>query len=503
MLAGLRACNRVVQNLASCRFAHSDTKYVCIVGSGPAGFYTAQHLLKMTTNVCVDIVDKLPVPFGLVRYGVAPDHPEVKNVINSFTSVANDARCRFFGNLTIGTDVTVFELMQHYHAVVLAYGSRTSKELNIPGEKSNGVVSASQFVGWYNGLPENSSLRPNLTCQTAVILGHGNVALDVARMLLTPVQFLEKTDVTAYALDALKKSKIEKVIVAGRRGPLQVAFTIKELREMIRLPDCRPVLEPRDFEGIPDVIGQLPRQRKRLIELLCKTALENPGEKETARRQAAQREWTLKFLHSPIEFETKSIEGREYLSAVQFELNKLEEERAVGTGLKISIPCGLAITSVGYWSVSIDPDIPFDSRKGIIPNSHGRVIIPQSSETSLASFIENQKQTIDGSNRVIPGLYCSGWIKTGPIGVILTTVNDALETAQSITDDIKKGVLEQNVCESRNDLVKGIQKRLVTFSDWMKINEHEVATGKDAGKAREKIVSTDKMLNVVLERNDQ
>ena len=503
MFAGLRVCNRVAQKLASCRFTHCDTKYVCIVGSGPAGFYTAQHLLKMTKNVCVDIVDKLPVPFGLVRYGVAPDHPEVKNVINSFTSVANDERCRFFGNLTIGSDVTVFDLMRHYHAVVLAYGSRASKQLNVPGEMSNGVVSASEFVGWYNGLPENASLQPNLNCQTAVVLGHGNVALDVARMLLTPVQFLEKTDVTTHALDALKQSKIEKVIIAGRRGPLQVAFTIKELREMIRLPDCRPILEPRDFTGIPDVIDQLPRQRKRLIDLLCKTALEDPGEKETARRQAAQRDWTLKFLQSPIEFETKIMEGRECLNAVRFELNRLEGEKAVGTGHTISTPCGLAVTSVGYRSVSIDPDIPFDSRKGIIPNVCGRVIIPQNSETILASFISDGTQTIDGSNMVVPGLYCSGWIKTGPIGVILSTVNDALETAQSISDDINEGVIQQSVSGSRRDLVEQIRKRLVTFSDWMKINEYEVSMGKDAGKAREKIVSTDKMLDVALERNDQ
>lgn len=475
---------------------------MCIVGSGPAGFYTAQHLLKMTKNVSVDIVEKLPVPFGLVRYGVAPDHPEVKNVINSFTAVANDKRCRYFGNLNTGSDVTLAELLRHYHAVVLAYGAEGNKQLNIPGESSSGVMSASDFVGWYNGLPKNASLWPNLNCETAVVLGHGNVALDVARMLLTPIQFLEKTDIATHALDALRQSKIKRVVVAGRRGPLQVAFTIKELREMIRLPGSRPLLKSSDFTGIPEMIGQVPRQRKRLIELMCKTALEDPGEKETARRQAAQREWTLKFLHSPVEFHTRTVQGIECLEAVKFELNSLDGDRAVGTGHMVSIPCGLAIKSVGYQSIRVDPDIPFDSNRGVIPNVFGRVIIPLNSDSNLTSFLPKCPKTIYGSQTIIPGLYCSGWIKTGPVGVILTTVNDALETAKSISEDINKGVLQRHLNGNRTDLLERLHKKLVTFSDWTKIDQYEISRGKNPGKPREKITTVDKMLDVAFGENN-
>ncbi|XP_062508005.1 NADPH:adrenodoxin oxidoreductase, mitochondrial-like [Corticium candelabrum] len=455
----------------------------------------------MTENVCVDIVEKLPVPFGLVRYGVAPDHPEVKNVINSFTHVARDKRCRYFGNLDVGNDVKIVDLLRSYHAVVLAYGAQANRKLNVSGETCDGVISASDFVGWYNGFPQNANLHLNLNCNTAVVLGHGNVALDVARMLLTPAQLLEKTDVAAHALDALKQSSIKRIIIAGRRGPLQVAFTIKELREMVRLPGSRPDLDTNDFIGVPEKISELPRQRKRLIELLCKTALEDPGNNETARRQAAQREWNLKFLHSPVEFESKIIEGVNSLVAVKFEQNRLDGNKAIRTGHTMSIPCGLAIKSVGYQSVSIDPDIPFDVHKGIIPNLCGRVVTPKDSATGLTSGIANTSHVVSKHYRVIPGLYCSGWIKTGPVGVILTTVNDALETAKSIYDDISGNVLQWDSRSRNGDVMDQFQKKLVTFSDWMRIDNYEILNGKVSGKPREKIVNVEKMLDVAFGDN--
>lgn len=198
-----------------------------MVGSGPAGFYTAQHLLKHHTHAHVDIYEKQLVPFGLVRFGVAPDHPEVKNVINTFTQTARSDRCAFQGNVVVGRDVSVPELREAYHAVVLSYGAEDHQPLGIPGEELPGVVSARAFVGWYNGLPENQELAPDLSCDTAVILGQGNVALDVARILLTPPEHLEKTDITEAALGALRQSRVKTVWIVGRRGPLQVAFTIK------------------------------------------------------------------------------------------------------------------------------------------------------------------------------------------------------------------------------------------------------------------------------------
>uniref|UniRef100_A0A670XXM5 L-amino-acid oxidase n=1 Tax=Pseudonaja textilis TaxID=8673 RepID=A0A670XXM5_PSETE len=202
----------------------------------------------------VDIYEKLPVPFGLVRFGVAPDHPEVKNVINTFTQAAHSDRCSFAGNVTVGRDVTVEELQEAYHAVVLCYGAEDNRTLGIPGEELEGVYTARTFVGWYNGLPENRNLKPDLNSETAVILGHGNVALDIARILLSPLEILRKTDITEESFSALASSKVRRIYLIGRRGPLQVAFTIKELREMINLPSVRPFLDPADFRDLGDAI---------------------------------------------------------------------------------------------------------------------------------------------------------------------------------------------------------------------------------------------------------
>ncbi|KAL8163258.1 UNVERIFIED_CONTAM: hypothetical protein K2H54_015972 [Gekko kuhli] len=202
----------------------------------------------------VDIYEKLPVPFGLVRFGVAPDHPEVKNVINTFTQTARSDRCSYYGNVTVGKDITVKELQKAYHAVILSYGAEDNRTLGIPGEDLAGVYTARAFVGWYNGLPENRDLKPDLSSETAVVLGHGNVALDVARILLSPLEILRKTDITEDSLAILARSKVKRVCLVGRRGPLQVAFTIKELREMINLPNARPFLDPADFKGLGDVV---------------------------------------------------------------------------------------------------------------------------------------------------------------------------------------------------------------------------------------------------------
>uniref|UniRef100_A0A8B9ZUZ6 Ferredoxin reductase n=1 Tax=Anas zonorhyncha TaxID=75864 RepID=A0A8B9ZUZ6_9AVES len=214
------------------------------------GFAPLQH----HDLVQVDIYEKLPVPFGLVRFGVAPDHPEVKNVTKTFGQTARSERCKYYGNITVGRDVTVAELRQAYHAVVLSYGAEDNRTLGIPGENLPGVYSARAFVGWYNGLPENRDLKPDLSCETALILGHGNVALDIARILLSPLDLLRKTDITECSLAALACSKVKRVWLAGRRGPLQVAFTIKELREMINLPGTQPVLNPADFTGLENAV---------------------------------------------------------------------------------------------------------------------------------------------------------------------------------------------------------------------------------------------------------
>uniref|UniRef100_A0A2K6R7U3 NADPH:adrenodoxin oxidoreductase, mitochondrial n=1 Tax=Rhinopithecus roxellana TaxID=61622 RepID=A0A2K6R7U3_RHIRO len=424
------------------------TLQICVVGSGPAGFYTAQHLLKQHPQAHVDIYEKQPVPFGLVRFGVAPDHPEVKNVINTFTQTAHSGRCAFWGNVEVGRDVTVPELREAYHAVVLSYGAEDHRALEIPGEELPGVCSARAFVGWYNGLPENRELEPDLSGDTAVILGQGNVALDVARILLTPPEHLERTDITKAALGVLRQSRVKTVWLVGRRGPLQVAFTIK-----------------------------VPRPRKRLTELLLRTATEKPGPEEAARRASASRAWGLRFFRSPQQV-LPSPDGRR-AAGVRLAVTRLEgvgeATRAVPTGDMEDLPCGLVLSSVGYKSRPVDPSVPFDSKLGVIPNVEGRVMD-------------------------VPGLYCSGWVKRGPTGVIATTMTDSFLTGQMLLQDLKAGLLPSGPrpgYAAIQALLSSRGVRPVSFSDWEKLDAEEVARGQGTGKPREKLVDPQEMLRLL------
>ncbi|KAJ8036831.1 NADPH:adrenodoxin oxidoreductase, mitochondrial [Holothuria leucospilota] len=445
---------------------------VCVVGSGPAGFYTAQSLVKNNKNITVDILEKLPVPFGLVRYGVAPDHPEVKNVINQFTALAQGGRCQFFGNIDIGNDVTVSELLDMYSAVVLSYGAASDKKLNIPGENLKGVYSARNFVGWYNGLPQDMELNPNLDTETAMVIGQGNVALDVARILLTPIEILKKTDISYHAQEALSRSKVKRVYLVGRRGPLQVSFTIKELREMVKLPGTRPLLQTADFKGLDKVIPGLPRGKKRLIELLYKTANEEP--RNADRIETTNREWGLKFLRSPLEIIADKSGG--CVAGVRFAINHIQEkggqEIALPSGEEEFIKCGIVLKSIGYKSVQLDPIIPFDTAQGVIKNDKGRV-------------------------DKVRGLYCSGWVKRGPVGVILSSLNDSIETAKTIITDIEDGTLSEKTSEtSLLDLLTSRGVKTVTFEDWLNIDREERLRGQSRDKPREKISDINEMLDV-------
>ncbi|XP_028674616.2 NADPH:adrenodoxin oxidoreductase, mitochondrial [Erpetoichthys calabaricus] len=466
--------NKHVQHFSS---QTSPSVQVCIVGSGPAGFYTAQHLLKSHKGIHVDIFEKLPVPFGLVRFGVAPDHPEVKNVINTFTQTAHLERCEFFGNVTIGSDITMEELKMAYHAVILCYGAEGSRSLGVPGEKLSGVYSAKDFVGWYNGLPANKDLNPDLSSDAVVILGQGNVALDVARILLSPVELLKKTDITQASLDSVAACKIKRVVIVGRRGPLQVACTIKELREMVNLPGTKPVLDRRDFEGIKDALKDIARPRKRLTELLMKVAMEEPSGRDAERWAAASREWSLRFLRSPIKI-LPTADGKK-VAGIRFAVTTLEgsgeNAKAVLTGQEEEVSCGLIVNSIGYKSLPIDDGVPFDETQGVIPNDMGRVC-----------------QT--------PGLYCSGWVKRGPTGVIATTMNDSFETARCVLEDIDSRVLDCSMAKPGHHALRGLlEKRGVTpvsFSGWEKIDALEVTRGDEIGKPREKLLDVQEMLQL-------
>ncbi|XP_070783113.1 NADPH:adrenodoxin oxidoreductase, mitochondrial isoform X2 [Enoplosus armatus] len=418
---------------------------VCIVGSGPAGFYTAQHLIK--------------------------------NVINTFTQTAKHSRCSFYGNVNVGRDVSIEELQQAYHAVVLSYGAEGNRSMGVPGEDLAGVYSAKDFVGWYNGLPSCRELSPDLSCETAVILGQGNVALDVARILLSPVDILKNTDITQPTLEALAGSQVRRVLIVGRRGPIQVACTIKELREMVNLPDTRPEMVAADFEGVTEALKDVPRPRKRLTELMLKTALEIPGEEERERRNKATRTWALRFFRSPVEI--LADPGRNRAAGIRLAINRLEGSgegaRAVRTGEVEDVTCGLVISSIGYKSLPIDPSVPFDSRKAVVPNNMGRV-------------------------QQAAGLYCSGWLKTGPTGVIATTMNNSFDTARSVTEDMESGTLDVSAAKPGSQSVSALlEKRGVTpviFSDWEKIDGVEMRRGEAAGKPREKLLSVEEMLQV-------
>uniref|UniRef100_A0AAQ5X3Q3 NADPH:adrenodoxin oxidoreductase, mitochondrial n=1 Tax=Amphiprion ocellaris TaxID=80972 RepID=A0AAQ5X3Q3_AMPOC len=457
---------------------------VCIVGSGPAGFYTAQHIIKARQDVEVDIYERLPVPFGLVRFGVAPDHPEVKNVINTFTQTAKHSRCSFYGNVNVGKDVSIDELQQAYHAVVLSYGAEGNRSIGVPGEGLAGVYSAKDFVGWYNGLPNCRELSPDLSCETAVILGQGNVALDVARILLSPIDSLKKTDITQPALEALAQSQVRRVLIVGRRGPMQIACTIKELREMVNLPGTRPEMVATDFEGVAEALKDVPRPRKRLTELMLKTALEKPGEKEQERRNKASRIWGFRFFRSPIEVLADPNHNK--IAGIRLAVNKLEGSgegaQAVLTGEEEDVPCGLVVSSIGYKSLSIDPSVPFDSRKAIVPNIMGRV----------------QQAAVNPSFLV--GLYCSGWLKTGPTGVIATTMNNSFDTARSLMEDMDSGTLDLSAAKPGSQSISALLEKRgvkpVTFSDWEKIDNVEMMRGEASGKPREKLLKVEEMLQV-------
>ncbi|XP_066876904.1 NADPH:adrenodoxin oxidoreductase, mitochondrial isoform X6 [Kogia breviceps] len=418
-----------------------QTPQICVVGSGPAGFYTAQHLLKHHSRAHVDIYEKQLVPFGLVRFGVAPDHPEVKNVINTFTRTAQSDRCAFHGNVVVGRDVTVQELRDAYHAVVLSYGAEDNQALEIPGEELPGVFSARAFVGWYNGLPENRALAPDLSCDTAVVVGQGNVALDVARILLTPPEHLE------------------------------------ELREMIQLPGTRPILDPADFLGLQDRIKEVPRPRKRLMELLLRAATEEPEVAEVARRASASRAWGLRFFRSPQQV-LPSPDGRR-VAGIRLAVTRLEgvgeATRAVPTGDVEDLPCGLVLSSIGYKSRPIDPSVPFDPKLGVIPNVEGRVVD-------------------------VPGLYCSGWVKRGPTGVITTTMTDSFVTGQILLQDLKAGLLPSGPRPGYAAVKALLGSRgvwPVSFSDWEKLDAEEVSQGQGAGKPREKLLDPQEMLRLL------
>ena len=446
---------------------------VAIVGSGPSGFYAAEEL-ETTKDIAVqvDMYDRLPPPYGLVRYGVAPDHQKIKNVTKIYENIAEHPAFRFFGNVMVGgNDISVQELRTFYDAVIFACGAQTDRRLGIPGENLSGSHTATEFVAWYNGHPEYQDRQFDLSHEVATVIGQGNVAMDVSRILCKTVDELKNTDITQRALEVLATSKIKEVHLIGRRGPIQAAFTPPEIREFGELADCDPIVNPADLKPNPESEAELkdpdnPIRRKN-FEVLKQFAARPAGSKK--------RKLIIHFYKSP-----KELKGSTKVEKLILERNKLTgppgNQQAVGTGELEEMACGILFRSVGYRGVPI-PVVPFDEKKGIFPNSEGRIT-------------ENGKP--------VPGLYAVGWIKRGPSGVIGTNKPDSRDTIKNLLADLPNlKPSEKKDNQAINDFLKNKNVKFINFSEWKKINVAEIARGKPLGKPREKFVKIDEMLGVV------
>ncbi len=446
-----------------------------IVGSGPSGFYAAEALLRSEPVVLVDMFERLPSPFGLVRSGVAPDHPKLKQPIRVYQQIAASPQFRFLGNVTVGRDITVPELKGCYHVVVYACGAETDRKLGIPGAHLVGSHAATEFVGWYNGHPDYRHLQFDLTPERAAVVGIGNVAIDVARILCRTVDELRTTDIADYALEALSKSHVKEVYLLGRRGPAQAAFTPPEIKEVGEMADADVVVLPEEAQLDPlsqaAVASASDRSVLKNVEILQGYAVRKPTGKS--------RRLTVRFLVSPVEL-IGDAAGR--VVKMRLVKNRLVASETGSLSAKATdqleeLPVGLVFRSVGYRGVPL-PDVPFHEKWGVILNEKGRVIDPESKQPFV-------------------GQYTAGWIKRGPSGVIGTNKPDAVETVNCMLEDLAQDkLLQPSQPQSRcvEDLVRARQPQFFTFADWLKLDEMEVARGQAQGRPRVKFTSVEEML---------
>lgn len=425
---------------------------VAIVGSGPSGFYTVAALLKLAPDCQIDIIERLPTPFGLIRGGVAPDHQKTKNVWRAYDKSAQQQAVRFFGNVEVGRDVTIDELRQMYDAVVLAVGSPRDRNLGIPGDDKKGVFGAASFVGWYNGHPDFRNLDPDLNIKAAAVIGNGNVAIDCARVLAKTPAEMATTDLTDYAAAAIHNSPLTDIYLCGRRGPGDAKFTNVELREMGELADCAPIVDAKQLDdGIPaDLDDRDRRLRERNLETLREfTKIAAGGPKKRMH---------FLFYTNPVE-----VLGGDRVEAIRMERTAVKDGRAVGTGTYFEIPCGLVIAAIGY-SGDPFPGVPFDEKRGVVVHQDGRI----------------------GN-----GLYAVGWIKRGPTGVIGTNKHDGDRAAEQILEDVRQGGTPGRERLEAHLKDKGV--RWVSYTDWKKIDDREIANA-PSGAPRRKFSSVAEML---------
>ena len=426
---------------------------VAIVGAGPAGFYAAGHLLAAERAVGVDLFDRLPTPFGLVRAGVAPDHPKIKSVVRIYEKTAAKEGFRFFGGVELGRDFHRADLLERYHAVIYAIGAATDRRLGIPGEDLAGSEAATTFVGWYNGHPDHPDREFDLGCERVVVVGNGNVAIDCARMLALSADELRKTDTADHAIDLLASDAVKEIVILGRRGPAQAAFTNPELLELGELEQADVIVDPADMELDEasqawldsDEANKTSREN---VRILREYAAREP--------EGKPKRIVLRFLTSPVE-----LQGDERVERIVVERNRLEAREdgslaARPTGERETMDCGLVLRSIGYKGIAI-PEVPFDERRGTIPNVAGRVI--------------------DGEHH-LTGEYVTGWIRRGPSGVIGTNKKDGQEAATCLIQDAEAGLL--NAPAHDGDIAdlfaeQGVEP--VSWQGWERIDAHEQELG--------------------------
>ena len=447
---------------------------VAIVGAGPAGAFAAAAVRRVQGNAKIDLFERLPTPWGLLRGGVAPDHQEIKRLADTFDRETLARGCRLFANVEVGVDVSHEELMRHYSAVIYATGAQTDKSLGIPGEELPGSWAATEFVAWYNGHPDYRGLAFDLSQRRAVVIGNGNVAVDVSRMLTLSRDELERTDVADHALDALRQSRIEEVVVLGRRGPAQAAFTSSELRELGHLDGVELRVCPGEIELDPLSRSWLEEEgtftARKNIELLREFANE-------PKRADAQRRIVLRFLRSPLE-----IRGNGRVEAVDVRRNEIERAgdgslrpRPVAEETE-TIHCGLVLRSVGYRAVPL-PGVPFDERSFVLPNDRGRVL--------------------GADGEPLPGVYAVGWIKRGPTGILGTNKRDAEETARCLAEDLAAKRLPAPPYPEPERIEALLVERkpdIVRVEGWRAIDGHELERGRLEQRPRVKLSSRDELL---------
>ena len=429
---------------------------VAVVGSGPAGFYAAAALSASELDVEVDLIERLPTPWGLVRLGVAPDHPKIKAVSRAFEKTAQQPGFRFFGNVEVGGDVSHGELADLYDAVVYSVGAQTDRPLGIPGEDLPGSFAATEFVAWYNGHPDFQRVSFDLSCERAVVIGNGNVALDVARMLALTHEELESTDTTDAAIEAIVGSGIREILVVGRRGPVQAAWTPVEVGELGELEGADVIVDPADLEldqaSEAELANAAPPVR-RSVEHLREYAVREPAGKARSIR--------LRFLTSPV-----ALLGAERVEVIELVRNELVGGRAIPTDVRETLACGVVFRSVGYRGVALH-GVPFDEGTGTIPNAGGRVE---------------------------PGLYAAGWIKRGPNGVIGTNKKDAAETVELLLEDARAGHLPARGAGSLEQLLESRGVEAVLYAGWEAIDRTERDAGEARGRPRLKLCTWDALL---------